>query len=79
MEENKIQVVCTDDNTAYYSVEDTSWDKEIYMTDILDCCNGKTRSTYNTLGSWENKKVLPATHWKYYDESMEGMVTWKQC
>jgi len=79
MEENKIPVVCTDDNIAYYDVTDASWDKEVFITSILDCCNGNTRGTYNTSGCWKEKEVLDATHWKYYDKSMEGMVTWKQC
>lgn len=75
---DKIPVVCTDDYTAYYDVTDASWDKEVYITDILACCNGKIKETYNTYYENRQKKVIN-THWKYYNKNMEGMVTWKQC
>ena len=66
MNDNKLLVVCLDDMTAYYDITDASWDKQVFMKDILLCCERKIRETFET-------------HWKYYDESMEGKVTWVDC
>lgn len=78
MEERKIQVVCLDDMAAYYDVTDASWDKQLFISSILDCCNGKTKETYNTCWEGKERKILN-THWKYYDDSIEGDVVWVDC
>lgn len=61
----KIPVVCLNDYIAYFDVTDASWDKEVFIMDILKCCDGRA---FNTFG----------TRWKYYNENMEELVTWKQ-
>jgi hypothetical protein len=43
-----LKVICLDDNKVYDSVYDASWDKEVFVTDIIACCDGIKRCTFET-------------------------------